>query len=43
MDGRTNATFNWDIDYKTGHPDTGISVEERVLLKDWLEKGAPYQ
>ncbi len=43
MDGRTNATFNWDIDYKTGHPDTGISATERVLLKDWLDTGAPYQ
>jgi hypothetical protein len=43
MDGRTNATFNWDIDYKAGHPDTGISVEEKVLLKDWLDTGAPYQ
>jgi len=43
MDGRTNATFNWDIDYKTGHPDTGIAAEERVLLKDWLDNGAPYQ
>jgi hypothetical protein len=43
MDGRTNATFNWDIDYKAGHPDTGISAQERVLLKDWLDNGAAYQ
>jgi hypothetical protein len=43
MDGRTNATFNWDIDYKTGHPDTGISNTERTLLKDWLDNGAPYR
>lgn len=43
MDGRTNATFNWDIDYKNGHPDTGISKQERELLRDWLDNGAPYQ
>lgn len=43
MDGRTNATFDWDIDYKANHPDTGISAQERVLLKDWLDNGAPYQ
>jgi len=43
MDGRTNAAFNWDIDYQAEHPDTGISAEERGLLKDWLDNGAPYQ
>lgn len=43
MDGRTNDTFDWDIDYTPGHPDSGISKEERVILRDWLDHGAPYQ
>jgi hypothetical protein len=42
MDGRANAAFKWDIDYKAGHPNTGISAQERVLLQDWLDRGAPY-
>lgn len=41
-DGRLNADRDWDIDYKDGHPDSLVTMEQRNVIKDWLDNGAAY-
>lgn len=41
-DGRLNSDRAWDIDYKTGHPDSGVTAEQQKTLRDWLDNGAAY-
>jgi hypothetical protein len=34
---------DWDIDFNTNHPPSGVTPDELTLLRDWLDNGAPYQ
>jgi hypothetical protein len=38
-DGRTDDTYNNDIDFGADHP-TGITPTELKVIGDWLDSGA---